>query len=600
MASRRVRALPGLLLGARPWVLVIIGVVVTVLGVNLISRPLSALEVLGYYVAGSCVLSGLGDLIRSRVGRAGGHRDMAEIVQGIGWVVAGLVIVGWIGRSIGLLGPFLAVLLILSGATAVVARVGGRGPDRTLRAVFGAAEIAWGVMALWWPDATLLVVAVLFGARTATFGVAVTWRGIRGDRGGWRPTGRGLPGLRWAGALVVLTIACGGLFLSHQFRAGVPVLDDFYDPPSSVPTEPGRLVRSEPYDGDLPSGLVGFRMLYTTTATDGSPALASGVLAVPEEPARAPDGQPAPLVAWAHGTVGVARACAPSLGRDAISTEGMPAMAAFAERGWAMVATDYTGMGAEGRFPYLIGAGEAYSVLDSVRAAREVPGVRLSEETVVWGHSQGGHAALWAGQLASSYAPDAGVVGTAALSPAADPLSLARVVTENPEAVGASLGVAFVADAYTRTYGVALDELVVPSAQTIVREAASRCTGEAGTLVTVLGGLAIARDQAILREPPDEGPLARRLAENVPTGPWPTPLFVAQGTKDEVIPVRLTEAWVPRACASGATLQFTTYDGGTHMSVLEPEAPLSDELERWTVDRFAGVPAASDCATPGG
>ncbi|MEU0313359.1 lipase family protein [Nocardioides sp. NPDC006273] len=170
-------------------------------------------------------------------------------------------------------------------------------------------------------------------------------------------------------------------------------------------------------------------------------------------------------------------------------------MSAFVEHGWAMVATDYDRMGADGDFPYSIGRGEAYSVLDSVRAAREAPGVQLAEQTVVWGHSQGGHAALWAGQLASSYAPDAGVAGTAALSPTADPLGLAEVVTANPGIPGASLGVAFVADAYARTYDVALDTLVAPSARTIVREAASRCTSQAGTLFTILAGLAIASDQ---------------------------------------------------------------------------------------------------------
>ncbi|GGO77389.1 hypothetical protein GCM10012276_32370 [Nocardioides deserti] len=586
--GRRLRALPGLVAGAPPWSLVLVGAVVTVLGANLLVRPLSALEVLGYYVGASCVLSGLGDLL----GQRGERRDRVVLVQGVAWLVAGLAVVVWIGRSIELLGPFVAVLLIVSGSVSVVALVRDRSSAAVLRALFGASETAWGVMALWWPDVTLLVVAVLFGARTAAFGVALVWRGARGDRAVSRHAPPSVPAIRWASAVLVLAVAVAGLYVSNLFRAGLPVLDDFYDAPASVPAEPGRLVRSEPYDGDLPAGLTAYRFLYTTTASDGSPALASGVLAVPEEPSA----EPAPLIAWAHGTVGVARACAPSLGRAAISTEGMPAMDALAERGWAMVATDYTGMGAEGEFPYLVGAGEAYSVLDSVRAAREVPGVRLADQSILWGHSQGGHAALWAGQLASSYAPDAGVVGTAALSPAADPLGLAEVVTANPGVPGASLGIAFVADAYTRTYGVALDALVAPSALTIVREAASRCTGEGGTLFTILGGLAIARDQPILREPPGEGPLADRLAENVPTGPWAAPLFVAQGTADEVIPVRLTEAWIPRACASGATLTFSTYDGGTHMSVLEPDAPLSGQLEQWTVDRFAGVSAPTDCS----
>lgn len=70
-----------------------------------------------------------------------------------------------------------------------------------------------------------------------------------------------------------------------------------------------------------------------------------------------------------------------------------------------IVATDYVGLGTAGPHPYLIGQGEARSLLDSVRAARQMPGLSLEPETVIWGHSQGGHAALWAGTLAPTYAP---------------------------------------------------------------------------------------------------------------------------------------------------------------------------------------------------
>lgn len=77
-------------------------------------------------------------------------------------------------------------------------------------------------------------------------------------------------------------------------------------------------------------------------------------------------------------------------------------------------------------------------------------------------------------------------------------------------------------------------------------------------------------------------------------------VFVVQGTAYEVIPIRLTRAWVLLTCASGANLSFTTYEAGTHMSVLELEAPLSRDLELWTVDRFAGVPAPTNCSAPVG
>ncbi len=93
---------------------------------------------------------------------------------------------------------------------------------------------------------------------------------------------------------------------------------------------------------------------------------------------------------------------------------------AVVQQGWAVVVTDYAGLGTAGPHPYLIGEGEARSVLDATRAARQLDDISLSTETVVWGHSQGGHAALWTGQLAPTYAPDVGVIAVAAMAPAAN------------------------------------------------------------------------------------------------------------------------------------------------------------------------------------
>ncbi|WP_241176064.1 lipase family protein [Modestobacter sp. KNN46-3] len=469
-----------------------------------------------------------------------------------------------------------------------------RGPtaDRALSSVFGLSEIAFGVVALAWPDATLLVVAFLFGMRTAAFGLSLLWRGVarRTPSGARRPS-RGPAAVRWTAAGVVLLVAGTTLAVSHELRQGIPVLDGFYDAPDALPDEPGQLLRVEPYRGDLPPGLEAHRILYTTTADDGVPALASGVVAVPAEPT----GRPVPLIAWAHGTVGVARACAPSLGRDAISTEGMPAMDTLARNGWGMVATDYTGQGTEGDFPYLIGQGEGRSVLDAVRAAHQVADLDLSRETVIWGHSQGGHAALWAGQLAPTYAPDVAVVGIAALSAASDPLTLAQIVTAHPGALGASLGISFVVAAYSRWYpDISLDD-VTPAARTLVREAAARCTSEPGSLVTVLTGVAVSADTPILRTDPTTGAIGRRLRENVAPGPWEAPLFLAQGGADEVIVPRLQDDYVSRLCAAGHPLLYTRYPDRSHMGVLEPDSPLNADLEQWTRERLAGLPQANSC-----
>ncbi len=87
-------------------------------------------------------------------------------------------------------------------------------------------------------------------------------------------------------------------------------------------------------------------------------------------------------------------------------------------KGYIVVATDYPGLGTPGIHPYLIGISEGRAVLDSVRAARALPRSGASDRFVLWGHSQGGHAVLYAGEMAKAYAPELKLFGVAAAAPA--------------------------------------------------------------------------------------------------------------------------------------------------------------------------------------
>ena len=106
---------------------------------------------------------------------------------------------------------------------------------------------------------------------------------------------------------------------------------------------------------------------------------------------------------------------------------------ALLENGYAIAATDYPGLGTPGPHPYLVGDSEARAVIDSVRAARSFPGLENSTRYAVWGHSQGGQAALFTGMIAKSYAPELQLVGVAAAAPATD---LATLMTDDLNSVG--------------------------------------------------------------------------------------------------------------------------------------------------------------------
>jgi uncharacterized membrane protein HdeD (DUF308 family) len=588
--TRRARALSGPVRPLPRWLLVVVGLVVTVLGAVLVARPLSSLTVLGVYVGVSCIVSGVGDLV-TRAPRDG----LRPVVTGVLWTVFGVVVLVWLGRSVNLLGPAVAVLLVVSGAVRVLELRRGTTSERVLGALFGLSEMAFGGAALLWPDATLLVVALLFGMRCVIFGVSLLWRGAtnRTGRSTAASVERSRPSaFRWATGVVLVLVSVATLAVSHQFRQGVPVVDGFYDPPASVPATPGQLLRQEPYTGNLPDGMAAYRILYTTTADDGVPALASGVVAVPTAASRTP----VPLVAWSHGTNGVARACAPSLGPDAVPYRTITPLGSLVAHGWGVVATDYTGEGTRGDYPYLIGQSEGRSVLDAVRAAHQLTAISLSSQTVIWGHSQGGHAALWAGQLAPTYAPELTISGIAAISPASDPLALAASVARNPGGLGASLGISFVLTAYARSYpDISLDATVTPAARPFVKEAAARCTNDPSTLVTVLTGAALGNDP-MLTVDPTTGVFAQRLTQNIPLGPWPAPLFIGQGSADEVVSPAIERAYVDGRCAAGRPLLFVSYPGRTHMGVMAADSPLPADLEQWTLDRFAGRPPASTCS----
>jgi pimeloyl-ACP methyl ester carboxylesterase len=124
-------------------------------------------------------------------------------------------------------------------------------------------------------------------------------------------------------------------------------------------------------------------------------------------------------VVWAHGTTGVADACAPSKAALADSTKDL--ISKLLAAGYVVVAPDYEGLGTPGIHPFLNVKSEAFSITDAVVAARNYLTQRnllTSKKWMTVGHSQGGHAALGAAQYASRAQLD--YKGTVAVAPASN------------------------------------------------------------------------------------------------------------------------------------------------------------------------------------
>ena len=362
--------------------------------------------------------------------------------------------------------------------------------------------------------------------------------------------------------------------------------DAFYDPPADVPSRPGALLRSEPLkDVTLPAGMRGWHILYTTSVNDSTPATAVATVFAPTEP---PAG-PRPVITWEHGTTGLLQKCMPSLVSE--PTVGIPALDQIVKAGWVIVATDYSFAEKGGPHPYLIGDGEARAGLDSVRAARQMPKLTLDERTVVWGHSQGGHSALWTGIVGLRYAPDVKIVGLAAIAPAAN---MANILAMNI-AVDKRLG-PYIARSYSRFYPeVTLKQALRPEALAAAREIANLCGFFPPEDPQRIAALAASFDGPALAT--DINPaLAARLAQNIAAHPVTPPVVIAHGLVDVVVPPPATDAYVDERCAAGQQIEYWKFAGLDYGGIVQPGTSLDEPIVAWTTARSANEPQASGCA----
>lgn len=409
-------------------------------------------------------------LLLSAVARVFGLREAGawrtrrlDLVVGLGLLVAAGLAVLWRSAPLRVIAWVLAGALLVSGLVTTGRALAGRllAGERWSGLLGGAASVLAGLLVLVWPRLSLAVLALVLGAWLVLGGLLLLLRP--------GPARRRLPALRAALALLLtLALAAGTVWLHRLDPREEP--DAFYTPPLAVPAEPGRIVRAEPYPSErVPAGLRGWRILYTSTDGAGEPTVVSGTV-------LAPQGEgPWPVISVAHGTTGVIPRCAPSLADDPFGGGAAEAVRAAVDEGWVAVTSDYLGLGTRGPHPYLVGPDAARNVLDATRAAGELEGLDLEPRTVVWGHSQGGHGALWTGAVAPSYSPEIELLGVAALAPAADLVPLAQGVRAT---TGGKLVSAYIAASWSEHYDLGLRSLVTPGYVGVVeRVAGTASTG---------------------------------------------------------------------------------------------------------------------------
>lgn len=382
----------------------------------------------------------------------------------------------------------------------------------------------------------------------------------------------------------------------------------FYSWKMAIPP-PGRLLRQEPIPTDKRpyEASSGVRILYSSSTDFGTerPITVSGILLLPK--GRAPKGG-WPVIALAHGTVGTADRCAPSW--TGYRGSDRDVMARWLAVGYAIVATDYEGLGTPGAHPYMALTSAARTILDSVRATRHH--FPLSAKTVIIGQSQGAHAAFGAGLLQPRYAPDVDVRAVVATGLPGEggfaPLDNDR---DNGIARARPVDPATIRNPVRRLDMARFDPWFVvflnyfPSYAQVVPgfDPAQWLTADGMAMLADLDqGCASSRVAALFKDRPtpdhmlkaDPSVLESAVSRyrRYPTPRFTMPLFVGIGRRDEFTAPELSFNVARAACSAGSQVTVRFYAKGTHSSTVVPS--LTDVMP-FVGAAMAGQPLPGDC-----
>lgn len=373
-------------------------------------------------------------------------------------------------------------------------------------------------------------------------------------------------------ATSILAGPMGALAASDPW-AGDGGVTPFYTWTDAIPAKPGVMLRTEALTPAVSLAGAGRseRILYSSVAwLDAQrPTTVSGSLFFPK---GAPPKGGWPLIAWAHGTTGVADVCAPSFMPR--SERDQAYLSAWLEAGYAIVATDYEGLGTPGPHPYLQYKSEGQAVLDSARAALSAYPKLLKNSVVTMGQSQGSGAAIAAAYLAPTYAPDLHIKGTVATGIVAHTNALNGARQEPLPSLYTDRD-AYGNTAYEILYFLGTARSVDPAgikAEDYISAAGWPMLEKAQT--TCMGGLRVFADQ--IKLPVDQlykRPINALEARADALSDFPdvrikTPIFVGTGLADSDAQTVSQYNFVSAMCAAGDVVEWRYYPHATHGSAV--------------------------------
>ncbi|MDO8875466.1 MAG: lipase family protein [Pseudolabrys sp.] len=396
------------------------------------------------------------------------------------------------------------------------------------------------------------------------------------------------------GTAVSAALLFAGVAAMAQPVAPGPAGAAFYTPPQPLPKGPrGSVIWTRSFDGTmaLPSAARTELVLYRSTDAQGRIVPVTGTVSIPK--GDAPKGG-WPVITWAHGTTGLAPACAPSLD-DANGPEHpyiviiRTLLDGFVAKGYAVAASDYQGLGVAGFQPFLQGVPTGRNTLDMLRAARGIE-PKIGKRYAVMGHSQGGHVDLFAAAQGPAYVPEFKLLGNVAFAPGSQIAGRLAAVMKSDKVELSLPYVLYVLQSYATNHpAIDLKRILTPQAIAQLPVLMDGCMTKA--LTVGYWSTAIAKDQFVAK--PDLAAFLRVAAQNEPGAlRIAAPTMVVQGKADVTVFPKDTDTTVRALCAKGNAIDYMPVAGADHNGSMK----LGAQAARDFIDaRFAAKKATSNC-----
>ncbi len=343
----------------------------------------------------------------------------------------------------------------------------------------------------------------------------------------------------------------------------------FYTPPRSLPAgQHGALIRARRLTGPavLAGAAVNELLLYRSIGVDGRPTAVSGTVAIPQ---GTPPRGGWPVISWGHATVGLADRCAPTRS-DVLGGYDRPLLRSWLRAGFAVVRTDYEGLGTPGVHPDLVGIPEAHAMLDMVRAAHAFAPALNLRKVALAGHSVGGHAALWSTAKAPAYTPELRIRATVAFAPSShlgEQAAALRTLT-TPSGDLSAVAAVIVRGAQAADPGLHIARLLSARGRALTPAVLDDCLPQLAA--GPFNGIAPAD---LFRPDADLSALIAFLSANDPqTLSFHTPVRIEQGTADPVVFPALTDQLVQGYAGRGLPVTYQRYAGVDHFGLVRAAA----------------------------